>query len=181
MIERGKRGLSPVRGVLGAVPVIALALALAGCGGGSSGSVPSGQAANGGPQTQNGVATATESDSGSTTTLLQGNTLQIQLPANTSSGYTWKLVRDGSPHMAVVSLPTSATASTRGKTSYQTTVEKAVTGGKTQVELAYMSPSGDQSKTWTINVNVVQLHLGSGDFRLPPAKKYTTTTTTPKH
>jgi inhibitor of cysteine peptidase len=98
-----------------------------------------------------------ESDAGSKVFLLQGETLSVRLPSNSSAGYGWAVTRtvtsilkpEGEPRLEA---PATATPGAPGFQVFEFTVAGA---GSAALELSYRRPSEkDQpaAKTWTIFV-----------------------------
>jgi predicted secreted protein len=182
MFDSVRPAVRAARGVIGAglgvaASAAALAIALSGCGSGSSSTAHT----DINPTTVNGLAVATSSNNGGGVTLLPGDTLQVKLPVD-SAGYSWKVTREGSPNVQLVSLPTTEATSTPGGPSTQTTVFKAVSPGTNTVRLGYVTATGQQAKSWSITVHVPQLQFKPGTFRVnPPPNSYPTTTRPPGH
>lgn len=108
--------------------------------------------------------TVTQSDNGSTITLNRHDRLEIQLPGNPSTGYSWQTVKINSWVLAPLGRPTFVSGATGtngapliGAGGTFTMSYEAVGVGTCPIELSYTRPwipETSPSQTFQITVNV---------------------------
>lgn len=107
--------------------------------------------------------TLTESDNGSTITLAVGETLQVELPSNPTTGYSWKVTSNDADVLTPLGEPQFAlqarTTPMPGAGGTQTFHFQAVGKGQTTLTLVYVRPwetsvTPTPNDTWTVQVTV---------------------------
>ncbi len=136
-----------------------------------------------GLETVDGVAKATSSDNGKVVGLLPGYTLQVTLPADPSTGYSWQVSHIVPQYLQLVAGPSySPSSPTPGSPASEVLVFRAMATGNSRLQLQYAGSGGTPSKTWSMSVRVLSLQLKPGSFAphsvpsLPPASTVPKTT-----
>jgi predicted secreted protein len=103
----------------------------------------------------------TEADAGKTVTLPVGQTLEVVLKANTTTGYSWKLKQFFKKGKATQLIDESyendpnpgGAVGVGGKTRFKF---KAISEGKTKISLIYSrGPQGEAAESFSVTVNSV--------------------------
>jgi len=132
--------------------VLIVALTSAGCGGNSSTSSDK-------PGT--GLVRVTEANAGQSVKLDAGDTLEVTLTSNVTTGYHWEVIavasgilQQAGPPVYVSDPNPEQRMGSGGKTTFDF---KALTPGEADLKLNYMSPANEQSETaYSITVKVGQ-------------------------
>ena len=116
-------------------------------------------AANGHSSTSASIVTVTEADNGKAVELNAGQTLQVKLASNPSTGYDWTLDGDPSPLKLVKSFHQANKKTAGMPGAPQTTVFKlsAASAGAANVRLVYRRSweyNVAPAKTFSVRVNV---------------------------